>query len=296
MMSTHRLWVAAAVGTLWLIGGLVYPLLAIASADLSAFQITAVRTTGAMLMTTPVLLSRVRGRLLHVMTPRVIWVNVVAAVAFYPIGNGLLTFASARLPSAVSALAFSLFPVLAAVVTVMRGELLGRLVWLGMFGAGVSMAGVVGAPDADVPLLPLFAALASVVFWFAGTEFWSKRDRETELMASVWIQLLIGSIACWVLVIATGDPIPSADDMLQPVMLLLAFSQFIQHVAYLGIAGRISPLILTSFAYVNPVVAAFTGYVLLEQELSAFQIGASLSLLVSVVLVVRGAVTPRSRA
>ncbi len=281
--------VVASILTLWLVGGVVYPLLTMASDHLAAVQVTAVRTTGAVLMTTPVLLSRMHGRLHALRSFHAIWPNVVAAVAFYPVGNGLLTYASGHLPSSLSALSFSMLPVLAAVVSALRGSALGRWVWLGIGGSIVSLVLVVGAPGSGVPGPALAAALASVVCWFAGTEFWAARSRDLDLIASVWIQLTVGSIACWVSVALSGSGMPSAASVLQPAVVLLAFSQFIQHVAYLGVAGRVSPLVLTSFAFVNPVVAGLAGYLLLQQRLSVLQAAGSATLLLSVLLVVRGA-------
>lgn len=281
-------WMAAsAIGTLWLVGGLVYPMLAVASDELNAVQLTAVRTTGAAIMTTPLLVYRLRGRISELWSLHSLWPNVVAGVLFYPIGNGLLTYGSARLPSAISALAFSLLPVLAASVAAYRGHRYGRRVWLGVAGACVSMVGVVGAPDAAVALLPLLAVLASVTCWFVGTEFWARRGRRADLMVSVWLQLVIGACACWVTVALASDGPPSTGQLFSPLLLLLAFSQFIQHAAYLGIAGRVNPLLLTSFAFVNPVVAAVAGYLLLQQQLTVVQTIASLAMLLSVSVVVK---------
>ena len=290
--------VALSIGTLWLVGGLVYPMLAIASDSLTAIQLTAVRTTGAVLMTTPFLLFRSGSRehLRSLFSWRTLWPNIVAGVMFYPIGNGLLTWASARLPSSLSALSFSLLPVLAAAVAALRGHRLGRWVWSGIGAASISMLVVVGAPDADVQLIPLFAALASVLCWFAGTEYWASRGISIDLLSSVWVQLVVGSIACWVSVALAGDGVPASDVWVQPLIVLLAFSQFIQHAAYLGMAGRISPVLLTSFAFVNPVVAAIAGYLLLEQRLTAVQLAASAVLLVAVSLVVRFSTSPQAAA
>lgn len=289
-----RVMVAAAIATLWLLGGFVYPLLTLASEDLSAMQLTALRTSGAVVMTTPLLIYRMRGRLLHMLSARVLGPNIVAGLTFYPLGNGLLTFASARLPSSLTALVFSLLPVLAATVSAVRGVRLGRVVWIGILGALACMILVVGAPGAAVALAPLAAALASVVCWYSGTEYWAARGLKIDLIASVWLQLVVGSLGCWISLALTGTDAPSLSTAWQPIVVLLAFSQFISHAAYLSIAGRVSPVVLTSFAFVNPVVAAFAGYLLLSQTLTGAQLLASAGLLAAVAMVVR-APRPRRR-
>lgn len=276
-----------AIGTLWLVGGLVYPVLSLASEDFSAIEVTAVRAIGAVIMTTPLLLYRLRGALHRLWSWRILWPNLVAALLFYPIGNGLLTYASGRLQSSLTPLVFALLPVLAAAVSAGRGVRLGRATWIGVTGAFFSLIVVVGAPGSNVPLIPVFAAMASVVCWYTGTELWASRNVDIDLIASVWIQLVIGAVACWVILIASGSQLPPLDRTVQPIMLFLAFSQFIQHAAYLGIAGRVSPLLLTSFAFVHPVVAAIAGYFLLHQRLTAVQIVGSVALLFAVSLVVR---------
>ena len=280
--ATSSVTVAGAVATLWLLGGLVYPLLAIASEDLSAIQLTALRTTGAVILTTPLLIVRLRGRARELFSIHLLWPNFVAGIAFYPIGNGLLTWASSRLPSSLTALAFALLPVLATTVSALRGNHVSRGVWLGVLGAVLSMSVVVGAPGAQVSLVPLAAALASVACWFAGTEFWAAHGLGGDLLISVWLQLAIGALGCWITIGAVDASPPPWSAAFQPVVLFLVFAQVVQHVAYLGVAGKVSPLILTSFALVNPVVAALAGYLLLEQRLTPFQLAASTALLVAV--------------
>lgn len=287
MQRPGRGQVAAALGTLWLVGGLVYPLLAIASDGLTPMQVTAIRTTAAAALTTPLLLARLRQRRPRLLERRSLAPNLVAGLLFYPVGNGLLTFASARLPSSTTALAFSLLPVLAAVATAMRGQVPRLTVWVGIGGALTSMLVVVGAPGRDASPAPVLAALASVACWFSGTEYWAARRAGTDLVASIWLQLVVGSLGCWVALVATDAPLPALGAWLQPVMLVLAFSQFIQHAAYLGVAGRVSAVALTSFAFVNPVVAAVAGFLLLDQAMTTLQLVASACLLASVLLVIR---------
>ena len=282
-----RLTVMASVATLWLLGGVVYPLLTIASEELSAVQVTALRTTGALLMTTPLLLLRARGQLRALLGRATLWPNVVAGVLFYPLGNGLLTYASARLPSAISALVFSMLPVVAAVVASLRGQRLGAGTWAGITGAVVGMLMLAGAPTESLSLLGLLAALASVACWFVGTDYWSTRGVHADVIASVWVQLLIGTVGCWVLLVVSQNAVPRPSVAFQPVMIVLALSQFVAHMAYLGVAGRVSHVLLTSFAFVNPVVAALAGFVLLGQHMTLVQAGASVVLLAAVALVAR---------
>jgi drug/metabolite transporter (DMT)-like permease len=55
----------------------------------------------------------------------------------------------------------------------------------------------------------------------------------------------------------------------------------------MGLADRVSPELLTSFAFINPLVAGGIGFFVFNQNVSQIQIIAGVILLVGVYIVVR---------
>jgi drug/metabolite transporter (DMT)-like permease len=70
-------------------------------------------------------------------------------------------------------------------------------------------------------------------------------------------------------------------------MLFLIAALAAQYWAYMGLADRVSPELLTSFAFINPLVAGVIGYAVFSQNVSQIQIIAGIILLVGVYIVVR---------
>jgi drug/metabolite transporter (DMT)-like permease len=55
----------------------------------------------------------------------------------------------------------------------------------------------------------------------------------------------------------------------------------------MGLTDRVSPELLTSFAFINPLVAGLIGFSVFSQSVSQIQIIAGIILLVGVYIVVR---------
>ncbi len=70
-------------------------------------------------------------------------------------------------------------------------------------------------------------------------------------------------------------------------MIFLVFALASQYWAYLGISRQVSPALLTSFAFVNPLVAGVIGYFAFDQNLGATQLIAGAILLLGIYLVVK---------
>jgi drug/metabolite transporter (DMT)-like permease len=77
------------------------------------------------------------------------------------------------------------------------------------------------------------------------------------------------------------------------IFLILALAS--QYWAYLGISRRVSPALLTSFAFVNPLVAGLIGFFAFGQKLGVIQLVAGAILLLGVFLVVKSEMVVQER-
>lgn len=277
-----------AIASMWVVGGLVYPLLALGSKHLNAISLMAIRSSGAAVIMTVMVLIVVPQEVRKIRLDRRLYPILVAAMLFYPLGSGLLAAASSHIPSAFSALMFSCLPVLAVLYAVITGNQQSKRTWAGVFLALFFLAGLVGRPSGDLSLLGIIFVILSVLSWFIGTENWIENAPDYPLLICVWLQVLFGAIGCDLIALVSGQKVPSAHLAFSPVMLLLMISIAIQHLSYIGLSTRVPPALLTSFAFVNPLVAAVAAFFLLHERLSALQAVAGLGLLVAIYLVVTG--------
>jgi drug/metabolite transporter (DMT)-like permease len=277
-----------AIASMWVIGGLVYPLLALGSKHLNAISLMAIRSSGAAVIMTAMVLILVPKAIMKARLDRRLYPILIAAVLFYPLGSGLLAAASAHIPSAFSALIFSCLPILAVIYAVTTGNQQSKRTWAGVFLALVFLAGLVGRPSGELSSLGIIFVILSVLSWFIGTQNWIEHAPDYPLLICVWLQVLFGAIGCDLIALVSGQKVPSVHQAFSPVMLLLMISIAIQHLSYIGLSTRVPPALLTSFAFVNPLVAAVAAYFLLHERLSALQALAALGLLVAIYLVVTG--------
>ena len=281
---------ALGVLTLWLLGGLTYPMLTVASRHLSALELVAVRSSGSAILATVLVLMVMPNEVKKLRFDARLIPVFVASIVFYPIGQGTLAIASSRIPSALSALIFSCLPVLAVLSSTIRREWQSRRTWLGVAFAVVFVALLAGDPGGKVSGYGFAAVVFSVLTWFAGTEYWIKRKPNYPMLISVWLMILFGAIECDLVLIISGRRLPSPSYALTWYMLILIVFLVAQHTAYIYIASRVTGPVLTSFAFVNPLVAAVAAYFMFGDRLSAMQTGAAVGLLLAIYLVMSGGV------
>jgi drug/metabolite transporter (DMT)-like permease len=168
-----------------------------------------------------------------------------------------------------------------------KGERPSRLAMSGVAVASVAVIFLIGAPQGSVQIIGILGALISTFAWFAATEIWIKYESGYTLILAIFLQVFIGALGTTVVHFFSSAPQVSREDVLNPSMIFLVIALASQYWAYLGISRRVSPALLTSFAFVNPLVAGLIGYLAFDQRLGGIQLIAGAILLVGVYLVVK---------
>jgi drug/metabolite transporter (DMT)-like permease len=206
---------------------------------------------------------------------------------FSPICSGALAWSSGRIPGALSALMYSTLPAMATIYLIVQKKSPSKKSIIGVLIASVAVVFLVGAPQGPVQTAGVLAALLSVFAWFAATEIWIKYETGYPLILAIFLQVAIGALGTVLVHLFLNPPAITAEQIFDPSMLFLIVTLASQYWAYLGISRRVSPAVLTSFAFVNPVVAGAIGYFAFDQQVSAIQLVAGALLLSGVFLVVR---------
>jgi drug/metabolite transporter (DMT)-like permease len=295
MLGLHRGRAAVGVLTLWLLGGLTYPMLTVASKHLVALELVSVRSSGSAILATLLVLVVMPNAVLKLRFDARLFPVLIASVVFYPIGQGTLAIASSRIPSAVSALIFSCLPVLTVLYALTRRERQSGKTLVGVVLAVLFVGLLAGGPEGAISRFGFAAVVFSVITWFMGTEYWIRYKPDYPMLISVWLMILFGAIECDLMLVVSGKPLPSPRYALTWYMLTLIVFLVAQHTAYIYIASRVSGPILTSFAFVNPLVSATAAYFMFGERFSALQAAAGFGLLLAIYLVVSGAVLEPSQ-
>ena len=217
----------------------------------------------------------------------------VLGLAGILVSNGLQVWAMQWVPSNLGALlnASSAFWI---VLFGLGGRRAHRPDALAIAGILIGFAGTAvlvwpGGPagPAAVPLLPQFAILLACIAWSLATIYLRNADTGLDVFALTGLQMLGGGVAMCLSGVVAGE---ASRFHLDPVGLaamawLAVFSSCLAYTAYTWLARNASPAQTGTYGYVNPVIAAGLGYLVLGEQMSARQIAGSAVIVLGVALV-----------
>ncbi len=131
------------------------------------------------------------------------------------------------------------------------------------------------------------AVLAASPLWAAGSMV-AKHSRLTTppLMIAAMQSLIAGIIFCCI-----GFPLGEAarwswsTEAMAALAYLIVFGSCFAYAAYIWLLHEVSPSILGTYAYINPLVAVVLGWLVLQETLNANQLAGMVVILVGVMLV-----------
>ncbi|MEY4388536.1 MAG: hypothetical protein RLZZ432_255 [Chloroflexota bacterium] len=203
--------------------------------------------------------------------------QAIVGIALNVGGLGVTSFGEQTIPSGITALLIALLPIWVAVIgRVVYGD---RIAPLTLLGIGVGILGVVilVRPDAQgqaLDPLGLLCILFSPLSWGGGS-IWSQRRAATpaDPRVAVAIQMLAGAIGGALVATILGEwgsfRVEALDgDVLLALAYLVTIGSLFAYNVYTWLL-RVAPFgLVSTYAYVNPVVAVFAGSLILAEPLS----------------------------
>ncbi len=223
---------------------------------------------------------------------------------------GLVAWAEQTVPSGITALFIALMPAWVAVLAwLFFRERPVPMVVIGIV-IGIIGVGVLVGPSASGSLDPvgLAAVLASPILWAGGSLYSARRARlpHAPLLATA-MQMLLAGVVAIVIALALGEfqqfePSSVSRESIIGLAYLISVGSIVGFGAYVWLL-RVAPLSkITTYAYVNPVIAFALGAVILGEPITLRTVVAAAIITVAVALIVtaRGrmsrAAEPEARA
>ena len=211
---------------------------------------------------------------------------VVMGLGLLLLGNGMVVLAERDVSSGLAAVAVASVPLWMALFSAIRGEKVSGGEWLGI---AVGFAGVLwlnaGSSLTATPT-GLVLLLIAPLGWAAGS-IWSRgRDLPSPFMAAAG-QMLCGGVILVVAGLLRGErmtALPSTQGLLA-VAYLCVFGSIVAFTAYVWLLHNVRPVLASSYAYVNPVIAVALGAWIAHERFSAADIGAMAVILAGVVVI-----------
>lgn len=208
---------------------------------------------------------------------------MLVGVLLLGLSNALVTWAERFVPSGVTAILCSLTPLLYAL---MGRESLSLAKWAGL---GLGLAGVVvlAGRGASFPAGGIAAILLATLLWAYGTLHGKRHVKGHGLLGQVGVQMVTGGLLALILTPFTGGFLhaPLTLKSALAVGYLTIFGSVVAFSAFAYLAKVWSPTRMSTYAFLNPLVAVLLGSVFLKEPFSLRLVLGMAVILVSVALV-----------
>ncbi|MDX6409390.1 MAG: hypothetical protein QOE13_2461 [Gaiellaceae bacterium] len=226
----------------------------------------------------------------------------IVGAALLLIGNGGVAWAETRLESGLAALIVAIIPLWVALMD--RAFFGRRLSAVTVAGLVVGFAGValLVRPGGGGDVLAMLLLVGTTAAWAGGSLYARGAALPESPLLSASMQMLAASFFLGIAGLATGETrgIHADSFSMKPVIAfvyLVLVGSLIAFSAYAWLLKNVRIAVVSTYAFVNPVVAVALGTVFLNEKIGWSTLGAGAAIVVAVVLIVtaRAPRTPEVR-
>jgi len=291
-MPPSRTALVVAFATIYLVWGSTYLGIRVAVETIPPFLMAGMRflVAGSLLLA----FQRLRGPLR--LQPHHWRDNAIVGTFLLLGGNGLVSWAELSIPSGVTALIIGLQPLIMVLTAwawpggVRPGKLTLCGLLLGFAGVAWLAAPWEGAAGGALPFGGFVAVLAACVFWAFGSIYGRHTREPAASFTASALQMLAGSVALALVALVRGELTafsPAAVSAhswlafgyLTSVGSLVGFSTFV------WLMKHSTPARVATYAYVNPLVAVFLGWLILHEPITSRTLVASAVIVAAVAII-----------
>jgi drug/metabolite transporter (DMT)-like permease len=265
--------VAVALGIVYVVWGSTYLAIRVMVEDLPPLASASWRYLVAGLLLGAILAARSGARRLRA-TPRELVGCAVLGLLLPALGNGLVTLGEHMgTPSGVAALLIAAVPLWVIVYRRVAGDrptrrtTLGTLLGFGGLVLLIASSGLGG----EVKIGASLVVMSATVFWSLGSWSTPRLPLPKDAFVLTVYEMLFGSV--WLLVFAAvrGEhllPTSAPADAWLAWAYLVTFGSVVAFSAYVWVLGVAPISLVATYAYVNPVVAVFLGWLILSEPVT----------------------------
>jgi drug/metabolite transporter (DMT)-like permease len=273
--------VGTALGTVYVIWGSTY--LGIYYAGRTIPPLFAASTRFITAGTLMALVVRARGGTLR--TTRRAFAGCVLVGCLMPGGNSILFFAERTVPTGLASLIIASVPLWVAVWRLATRE---RLPWQLLAGIGVGFAGVavVAQPSGGARWSGITLCVCSALAWSTGSFLSSRIALPADPLAATSLEMLAGGFVMLPLSAFTIHHLSPSAASIAGWLYLVAVGSIVGYTAYVWLLANAPLGMVSTYAYVNPVVAITLGVLFRGEHLTWRLLAGALIVLVAVAAVV----------
>ncbi len=204
------------------------------------------------------------------------WRNIlVLSVLNFMLSNGLSTWGVKYISSGLGAIIGSIFPLWIVIISFFRGE---KVSWKAVLGLVICFSGicVIFYDYLNDFLEPefRFGIILSVIatFTWALSSIYIRENRTNfNPYFSLGLQMLISCVAIFSVIQSTGETVPLSEIPAiswWSIAYLVVFGSVLTFIAFIYALENLPKEVSSLYAYINPMVALFFGYILFNEPLT----------------------------
>ena len=209
-------------------------------------------------------------------------------------GNGLVTLAEQEVPSGLAALLIASEPLW---VILLRGGI-GRervpattLLSVAIGFVGVALLVLPGERPEGAPLGWSMLVVLAALLWASGSFAASRMDRPNDLLTTTAWQMLLGGAFMTGVGLAAGEAgdlhlAEISVESASAFVFLILIGSIAAFTAYNWLLQNVAISTVSTYAFVNPVIAVFLGWLILSEEITAWVVAGTAVIVAAVAFVV----------
>jgi drug/metabolite transporter (DMT)-like permease len=220
--------------------------------------------------------------------------SALAVGILLPGANAVISVAEQEVPSALAALLVASIPLWVILLRRAAGEPVPAAgFWAVLVGfAGVALLLRPGEQSGDATVLGLAACVGAAAMWATGSFASPRLQLPRDPLVSTGWQMLLGGLVCVAagLVLGEAPEVDFATFSTRSVVALgylVVFGSWVAFTAYAWLLQNAPISKVSTYAYVNPVVAIVLGWLILDEVITPVTLVGAAIIVVSVALVVR---------
>jgi drug/metabolite transporter (DMT)-like permease len=213
-------------------------------------------------------------------------VSCVVIGLLLPGANAVLFFAERSVPTGLASLIIASVPLWIVVLRLLNGE---RLSWRALAAVGVGFIGVaiIAQPSGGATTFGIVLCFVSAVMWATGSVFSARLEMPRDPFAATAYEMLAGGLLMLVSALLTVHAFSPSSASIAAWAYLVIFGSIVAYSAYVWLLANAPLATVSTYAYVNPVVAIGLGVLFRGEQLSWRLVLGAAIVVASVAAVVR---------
>ena len=281
-----------ALFAIYIIWGTTYLAIRIGVKDLQPIMFAGLRW----LIAGPILLIFLKARGYDLPKKKDLFHLTIIALALLGVGNGLVVFAEQSVPSGLTALLITTVPFWMVGFESLRphGKKLNLKIIGGLFLGLIGVALIFGSDIKHLLeptyLIGIIGLMVAVVGWSAGSIYSKHKKSSVHPLMGAAVQMIIAGIVLTILALCLGEFSKSQFTMesFYAFSYLIVFGSLIGYASYIYAIAHLPVSLVSTYAYINPIIALFLGWLILDESINASIAVGALIILGGVMLVKKG--------